>query len=88
MSGLGKYCKAYLIDDLRKFSGWKIGSGIWSFGRSGSRAAAASSCGAYRSGAMIASFDHDRVCRAKRIYARLVCRVDRRRRRTEVTAVR
>ena len=22
MSRLGKYCKAYLIDDLRKFSGW------------------------------------------------------------------
>lgn len=22
MNRLGKYCKAYLIDDLRKFSGW------------------------------------------------------------------
>lgn len=22
MNNLGKYCKAYMIDDLRKFSGW------------------------------------------------------------------
>lgn len=26
MSKLGKYCKAYMIDDLRQFSGWSEGA--------------------------------------------------------------